>query len=375
MMKRLAVACALALAFIGHAYAVGSISLSLSQQFNSQGKPLSGGLLYFFQSGTTTPQSAFQDQALTIPYPNPITLDASGRVPAFYLADGNIKIRLTDSTGVTVIAADGLLVIGPSLGSGGGGSVDPTTILATGDVKARYGTGSLAGFVRLNGRTIGSAASGATERANADAQALFEYLWTNDAVNLTVSGGRGATANADWLANKTISLPDMRGRTIAGMDDMGSSAASRLTTSWFGAIATILGVAGGNEFTQLASANQLPSHTHSVSGNTGIESVDHNHSWGGTFSTSTDGLHTHDSSAGISGAPVLGSGAAFGTPGQPLNTSAAGAHSHSVTVGGSTGGISVNHSHAFSVTSGATGASVGFRTMAPAMVMTIYQKL
>ena len=109
------------------------------------------GPLYFFAAGTTTPQSAFQDTALTLPYPNPITLDASGRVPMFYLADGNIKIRLTDSNGVTVIAADQLLVVGPSSGGGGGSSVDPTAIMQTGDFKARYGTGTLTGFVRANG--------------------------------------------------------------------------------------------------------------------------------------------------------------------------------------------------------------------------------
>src|SRR6185369_2932708 len=177
----------------------GTISLSLSQQFDSDGRPLSGGLLYFYQAGTSTPQSAYQDSGLTIAYPNPITLDASGRVPAFFLADGNIKIRLTDSTGVTVISADNLLVVGASSGSGGRVAVDATTVLQTGDVKHRYGTGTHTGWVRTNGRTIGSATSGATERANSDCQALFEYLWGADS-NLSVSTGRGATATADWSA-------------------------------------------------------------------------------------------------------------------------------------------------------------------------------
>src|SRR5947209_1077437 len=158
----------------------GSLSLSLSQQFNSDGKPLSGGKLYFFQTGTSTPQDAFQDTALTIKHPNPLTLDSSGRIPAFYVADGTIKIRLADIAGVTVLAYDGLLVIGPSSGAGASPAVDATTTLATGDIKAKYGAGTLTGFVRLNARTIGSATSGASERANADTQALFEYLWAAD---------------------------------------------------------------------------------------------------------------------------------------------------------------------------------------------------
>ena len=148
--------------------------------------------------------------------------DAAGRLKQFYLADGQIKIRLTNSAGVDQVVADNVLVIGPSSGGGGGGSVDPTTILATGDMKIVYGTGSLAGFVRANGRTIGSATSGATERANADTQALFEYLWNTDP-NLAVSGGRGANAAADWAANKTITLPDARNALIAGLGDMGNT--------------------------------------------------------------------------------------------------------------------------------------------------------
>jgi len=237
----------------------GSISLSLSQQFNELGKPLAGGLLYFYAAGTTTPQDAFKDSNLTLQHPNPIELDSAGRVPAFYLADGNIKIRLTDAAGVTQIAADNLLVIGPSSGSGSGDTVDATTILATGDIKVRYGTGAVTGFVRLNGRTIGSSTSGAAERANADAQALFEFLWTADA-NLAVSTGRGASANADWVANKTLALPDFRGRAIAGLDDMGNSAAGRLTATYFGTAATALGAAGGAESATLVTAN-LPPYT------------------------------------------------------------------------------------------------------------------
>lgn len=228
----------------------GSISLSMSQQFNEYGKPLAGGLLYTIQAGTTsTPQNAYQDSALTLPWPNPIILDSAGRIPQFYLADGSIKIRLTDSAGVQQLVADNILVVGPSSGSGGGGSVDATTVLATGDIKAKYGTGTLSGFVRANGRTIGSSTSGATERANSDAQALFEYLWGADS-SLTVSGGRGASANADWTANKTLALPDFRGSIIAGLDDMGNSASGRISA--FGALATVLGSSGGSQFRTLA---------------------------------------------------------------------------------------------------------------------------
>lgn len=201
----------------------GSISLSVSQQFDQFGAPLSGGKLNFYQAGTVAaPQNAFQDYGLTIPWPNPITLDATGRVPQFYLADGFIKIVLTDKNGAEQVTADNLLVVGPSSGGGGGGGVDPTTVLQTGWLQPIYGAGVVNGFVRLNGRTIGTVTSGATERANADTQALFIFLYTQDA-GLAVSGGRGANAAADFAANKTIALPDGRGKAIAALADMGNT--------------------------------------------------------------------------------------------------------------------------------------------------------
>jgi microcystin-dependent protein len=265
----------------------GSLSLSLSQQFDSQARPLSGGKLYFFQTGTSTPQNAFQDTALTIAHPNPLTLDSSGRIPAFYLADGTIKIRLNDINGIPVFAYDGLLVIGPSSGAGASPSVDATTVLATGDIKARYGTAAiLTGFVRLNGRTIGGATSGASELANASAQPLFELLWNADP-NLNVSGGRGGTSTADFTANKTITLPDFRGRVPAGLDDMGNAAAGRLTSSFFGTNATVLGAAGGAE-SQTLDATQIPVHTHIFAGDA---LPPHGH----TVNNGTSGLETNQS--------------------------------------------------------------------------------
>jgi hypothetical protein len=306
MLKRL-----LILAFAGllsPAQAAGTISLSLSQQFDQFGNVLAGCRLNIIRAGTTsTPQDSFKDSALTIKHPNPILCNAAGRLPQFFLADGSIKVRLTDSRGVnqdlpgaTASGLDGILVVGPSGGGGGGSTVDPTTIIATGDYKLRHGTGTLTGFVRANGRTIGSATSGATERANADCEALFEYLWDTDP-NLTVSTGRGASSAADWAANKTIVVPDWRGRVPAGMDDMGNSAAGRLTATYFGTAATVLGAAGGAESHTLALAN-LP--TGITSANTGsialsVNTADNvNHSGGAISSAQAGGAQAAFSIAG-----------------------------------------------------------------------------
>jgi hypothetical protein len=209
--------------------------LGLSQRIGSNGKPLSACKLYLFQANTTTPVTAYKNFGLTVgqEHAHPIEADAFGMIPEFWLADGDYRARLTDKSGVVIFDVLNVKALGPSAGGGGGGdTTDPNSILSTGDMKWRPSTGTLAGWVRANARTIGSAVSGASERANADCQALFEYLWStfSDAI-CPVVGGRGASANADWQANKQITTIDMRGRVPAGVDDMGNTAASRITSA------------------------------------------------------------------------------------------------------------------------------------------------
>jgi hypothetical protein len=262
MLKRACAALAAVFVLSAGVHAAGTVpGFSLTPQFNLSGAVMPGCKLYVIQAGTVaTPQNSYQDTGLTVAQPNPLTCDASGRLPQWFVADGLIKVRLTDKNGLQVFVGDNLLVVGPSSGGGGGGgTIDPTTIATTGDVKATYGIGAITGWVRMNGRTVGSSTSGATERANSDVQALFSYLWNTDA-NLTVSGGRGANAAADWAANKTIALPDGRGRSMSGLDDMGNSDSSRLAGSLLASCRLALGCAGG-ESAHVLSASEIPSIT------------------------------------------------------------------------------------------------------------------
>ncbi|WP_022722867.1 hypothetical protein [Rhodopseudomonas sp. B29] len=277
------------------AHAAGTVSgFSMTPQFDTLGKVAPGCKLYVYQAGTVaTPQNAYQDSGLSTALPNPLSCDASGRLPQFFLADGLIKLRLTTSAGTPIGSWDNLLVVGPSGGGGGGGVIDPTTIYQTGDVKISYGSDALDGWVRMNGRTIGSATSGATERANSDTQALFLHLWTNDSA-LTVSGGRGASAAADWAANKTIALPDLRGRVIAGIDGMGSTASGRLSLSSFGTYPTYLGANGGSDYRTIA-RDQLPNVSPTFSGSSGLVNVTSSggsYVQGGVVNTSLNGAGT-----------------------------------------------------------------------------------
>ena len=74
------------------------------------------------------------------------------------------------------------------------------------------------------------------------------------AISTTYGTGDGST---------TFNLPDLRGRVAAGKDDMGGSAASRLTSTTITSGATTLGNNGGAQ-THTLTASQMPSHTHTT---------------------------------------------------------------------------------------------------------------
>jgi hypothetical protein len=122
------------------------------------------------------------------------------------LAPGDRVLYHRDLSGVihgSIIKADGSAVVG----SAG---------FTTGDVKITLKTVADPGWVLMDDGTIGNAASGATTRANADTEALFTLLWNNTSdAQCPVSGGRGASAAADFAANKTIALPKALGRALA----------------------------------------------------------------------------------------------------------------------------------------------------------------
>lgn len=213
----------------------------------------------------------YQDIGLALSSTNPLILDARGRVPLFFVADGIYRVRLTDKDGD--VKFDDLQVpsIGASTSGGGGSAVDPTTVFGTGDTKWLPLDGVVTGWVRINGRTIGSAASGASERANADTQALFIWLYSNFSdTKCPVSGGR-TTALADFNANKTIQLLDFRDLTLAGLDSMGNGAkggllAANITSGGGDGVNTA--AAMGGEANHTLTTAELAAHTHTDTGHT-----------------------------------------------------------------------------------------------------------
>lgn len=97
---------------------------------------------------------------------------------------------------------------------------------ATGMICAFARSTAPGGWIKANGGTIGNASSGATTRANEDTSALFSLLWSefdNTALPIQDSSGaastRGASAAADFAANKRLPIHDARGEFIRGLDD------------------------------------------------------------------------------------------------------------------------------------------------------------
>lgn len=305
--------------------------LGLSQQIDANGQPMAGCLLYIYDANTTTPATTYQDFGLTsgLELPFPIEADANGRIPQFWMADGSYRARLTDSSGVVQFDLPEVLALGASSGTVTGGGVDANSIFQTGDTMFLPVSGTRAGFVRYNGRTIGSATSGATERANADCQALFEYLWAKYSDTLCpVSTGRGATAAADWGANKTIGTLDCRGRGPIGLDDMGNSAAGRLDNVVFDVGNGTTGGSMGGEALHTLVIDELAAHAHDAS-------------------SSSDGAHTHTVASWVStNSGGAGSSNQLGT-GTTATTSSNGTHSHTITIDSRGGDGAHNNMHPF----------------------------
>jgi len=68
---------------------------------NDNFDPLSGGKLYFYEVGTTTPKPTYSDNALTIPNANPVILSSGGLQPNVFL-DGGYRVILKDKNDIQV---------------------------------------------------------------------------------------------------------------------------------------------------------------------------------------------------------------------------------------------------------------------------------
>ena len=152
------------------------------------------------------------------------------------LLDGGTSV----GSSITIADADGVVVNDGGTMKSVPASDFRTYILPAGSILPYGGSSAPTGFLLCDG----SAVSRTTYAA------LFAAL--DDGA--TYGTGDGSS---------TFNLPDLRGRVVAGKDDMGGSSANRLTDQTGGLNGDTLGDTGGSETHTLTTA-QMPAHTHTV---------------------------------------------------------------------------------------------------------------
>jgi len=87
------------------------------QFFDNNGVILSGGLLYTYAAGTTTPQTTYTSSSGATANSNPIVLDSAGRVTGEIWLTGNLsyKFVLNTSLGVTIGTYDNVVSVPASI--------------------------------------------------------------------------------------------------------------------------------------------------------------------------------------------------------------------------------------------------------------------
>jgi len=105
-----------------------------------------------------------------------------------------------------------------------------------GDLKINFKATIPAGWLECGGQAV----------SRATYSALFLAIGT------LYGAGDGST---------TFNVPDLRGRTIFGKDNLGGTAANRLTTANGGLNGVVLGAVGGGESVTLTSG-ETPTHNH-----------------------------------------------------------------------------------------------------------------
>ena len=86
-----------------------------AQFFDNSGNVLTGGQLYTYQAGTTTPQASYTTSAGNVARTNPVVLNAAGRVPdsgEIWITSQAYKFVLETSTGVLIATYDNVVAAG-----------------------------------------------------------------------------------------------------------------------------------------------------------------------------------------------------------------------------------------------------------------------
>ena len=176
------------------------------QQFSNAGVPLNGGMLYTYIAGTTTPLTTYSDNTGGTPNPNPIVLNAYGRITNEIWTNGatSIKFITTDAIGNVLDIKDNIPVI-PIISTILSTYVPYTTLAAsTGSSLVGYqpnGTGAVATTVQQVLReTVSIDRYGADPTGVADSSSAIALALASGALRLI------ATSSGTYSVS-TVAIP------------------------------------------------------------------------------------------------------------------------------------------------------------------------
>jgi microcystin-dependent protein len=297
----------------GFAFPVASTSINSS---------LAGGSVAYYIPNTLTTKQTWQNSAESTLNQNPVPLDINGC--AIVYGSGNYRQILKDSLGNTIWD---VVTASTGSGSGGGGGTSFGDGNAVGTILPWIGTSLPTNYMWTFGGSLSrttysalftaityqstvlcqtgiatvtvpsSISDGIPEGAKVEASCFAPgtTVVTKGSGTLTMSTNATATVSTTMTlfpwgngdGSTTFGLPDLRGRTIVGRNNMGGSPGSNLTQQFYGVDPNALDQAGGGQANNLAT-NNLPPYT--PTGTININDPGHGHTFTSLGNTPANNL-------------------------------------------------------------------------------------
>lgn len=213
-MKRLPLAIVIGVLWTSSALGASLMPQGKQAYFDANGDPLSGGKVYTYAAGTSTPLATYSDQAGITPNANPVVLDSRGEATIFWGA-GPYKVSLYTSADVLVWTQDNMyppFTAGDALGAAlklysGGSAAEP---------ELTWGDDTNSGLYLIGADNVGLSLGG-TKRWEHTTAGQLETGWLQVLGTMTVTGAAtfgpvtasgAATFNGSATFNDPVTVAD-----------------------------------------------------------------------------------------------------------------------------------------------------------------------